>query len=672
MNTHHQIHRARRTVGRNSHVPACLECRARKAKVCSKTQPCGPCVRHGRTCVYASKVARTPLTREHLTAVETRLQILESALGKLFPAGDIQAITLDLLHSEPSSTNLEDEPAQSESAFLHDPSRQDLSSEALAGLSSPGTEGELHAGAGLTVSEQTQYLDNYFSYYHVLYPLLTEHSFRQAIASDPSAPAFRLLMQLVLAIGAWISPQSRPGVDRELFVEAQNQLKKMPLAHQADLPIIQALILLSDLAQKLSSAEESDHYTGTALRLALSMSLHTEPLAGMLSELDKEVRRRVWWSVYCAESCSAKLYGRPLLLPEDKLITVNVVSNIQEKVPKHCLHRKALTPSSTTLPPQTDDTTIYTGLIQQSSYHRMANNIYRRFLSTPSITPANVDQANQTIDDWHRSSSFCVQVGHRSSRPEWHFVARRRQILCDRSLRLLIHRPMLLQWLRWRQSSPSQSASTTTTAPSELDQAYQSEAGDAEDHAHARCRAQGLEIARTTIATITELISNHRQSQLTLAFTLCAPPLPSSPPARSFPKYALFHALLVPLVHMKADPWSSVSISCVHDLDKAKTVLDHLPIENDAQTRYFATALRYLLEIATSTKDKDNDDDKGQSGLGGCAQTQTQAAAVDVAVRGVQGHVNNDIFDSKELALLETTRKLGVARELDFSDWLDL
>jgi hypothetical protein len=78
---------------------------------------------------------------------------------------------------------------------------------------------------------------------------------------------------------------------------------------------------------------------------------------------------------------------------------------------------------------------------------------------------------------------------------------------------------MLIQWLRWKRPSPSQSA-TTTTAPSDLDQAYQQADGDVEDYAHARCRTQGLEIARTTIAMITELISNHRYSQLTLAFTL--------------------------------------------------------------------------------------------------------------------------------------------------------
>ncbi|BCS19761.1 GAL4-like domain-containing transcription factor [Aspergillus puulaauensis] len=85
--------------GRNSHVPACLECRARKAK-CSKTQPCAPCARNNRDCVYSSKVNRTPLTREHLTAVESRLQLLESALGRLFPSGELEAITRALLIEE--------------------------------------------------------------------------------------------------------------------------------------------------------------------------------------------------------------------------------------------------------------------------------------------------------------------------------------------------------------------------------------------------------------------------------------------------------------------------------------------------------------------------------------------------------------------------------------------
>jgi hypothetical protein len=188
---------------------------------------------------------------------------------------------------------------------------------------------------------------------------------------------------------------------------------------------------------------------------------------------------------------------------------------------------QALTSSSTLLPAPTDDTTIYTGLNQQSSYHRMANSIYHRLLSSPAVTPKDVDEAQQKIDAWHRSLSFCVQLGYRSARPEWHFTARRRQILCDQSLRLLIYRPMLLHWYGLRGSSPNSNSEPT----------YQ----DQDTAGEARCRAQGLKIARTTIAMITDSFSNRHYSRLTLSFTLwgslicgTAPPTTSCNDADNF------------------------------------------------------------------------------------------------------------------------------------------
>ncbi|KAL5041489.1 hypothetical protein BDW71DRAFT_212072 [Aspergillus fruticulosus] len=152
------------------------------------------------------------------------------------------------------------------------------------------------------------------------------------------------------------------------------------------------------------------------------------------------------------------------------------------------------------LPARTDSPTIYTGLIQQSSYHRMANRIYRRLLSSPAITQQDVYEAEQMINAWHRDSLFCGGPRNHPSQPEWYFTARRRQILCDQSLRLLIYRPMLLQWLR---GSPG------TIGPGHPDSA-----------GAAHCRAQGLKIARTTIAMIADSLSTNRYSRLTLAFTL--------------------------------------------------------------------------------------------------------------------------------------------------------
>lgn len=312
----------------------------------------------------------------------------------------------------------------------------------------------------------------------------------------------------MLAIGCWLTPGAREGLDHALFNQAQDQMQKNPLARKPDITLIQALVLLGDFAQKHASPEESSQYIGDAVQTALTLKLHIDPREQHSDELDKEIRRRVWWSVYCAESCSAKICGRPLLLPEETLITTKHVSNIHENVrlitpcwnfaKGHGMH--VLTCASSSFPAETDNTTIYTGLIQQSSYHRMANTICRRLLSTPVMTPQEVDEAEQMINAWHNSSSFCVQLIDRASRPEWHFIARRRQILYDQSLRLLIHRPLLLQWFKWK---------SLDSGP----------AGD-KYPAEERCRAKSLKLAQKTISTITDLISNGGYSKLTLAFTL--------------------------------------------------------------------------------------------------------------------------------------------------------
>lgn len=161
---------------------------------------------------------------------------------------------------------------------------------------------------------------------------------------------------------------------------------------------------------------------------------------------------------------------------------------------------KALTSSSTSSSPQSDEATIYTGLIQQSSYHRLANRIYRRLLSCPDFTAQEVHEVEEMINEWHKGSLLCLQVTNPSSAPDWYLTARRRQVLCDRSLRLLIHRPLLLRWLKRK------SIDGKTLTPNHP--------------AEAQCRAQGLRIARTTIDLISDSFISCRYSRLTLSFTL--------------------------------------------------------------------------------------------------------------------------------------------------------
>lgn len=151
--------------------------------------------------------------------------------------------------------------------------------------------------------------------------------------SPANETAWLILVNMILAVGAWIHPDGTD--DEAMYYEQEKQnMQGISMFGSGNITLVQALVLLSDVAQRQGSPEESWQYVGAAMRIAMSLNLHVEPseLNLNLSPLNNEIRRRVWWTVYCSENCSAKIYARPLLLPEDILITVNPVSNIPEKV----------------------------------------------------------------------------------------------------------------------------------------------------------------------------------------------------------------------------------------------------------------------------------------------------------------------------------------------------
>lgn len=186
--------------------------------------------------------------------------------------------------------------------------------------------------------EELKFVDNYFAYYHTIYPILHQDSFRSVQVGQPAPLHWPVLTNMVLAFGAWLSPDAHHNLDKVYFARAEEYFEKSFMKGPANLTLVQALILLSEFAQKQGSPEKSRRYIGSAVQTSVALNLQMEPQDPKSTELDKEVCRRVWWSVYCAESCSAKIYGRPLSLPEDALMTVKPVSNIRENVRLSSFH----------------------------------------------------------------------------------------------------------------------------------------------------------------------------------------------------------------------------------------------------------------------------------------------------------------------------------------------
>ena len=266
--------------------------------------------------------------------MEERLQFLESVLGRLFPSGEMEAITRALLVDESPNDRLppldpmilddilaNDQSLSSQSDTDH---HMDVETQHQSSVDTPESL--------VSSEEEREFLNNYFEYYHTLYPILHEGTFRLEYDSQSPSPYWPMLKKMVLAIGAWLTRNAFQDLDKKYFAQAQDLFQKITLKEKGDITLVQGLVLLSEFAQKQASPEESGHYIGTAVRTAVALHLHIEPSDPHLSELVREIRRRVCWSAYCSESCSAKIYGRPLLLPEDMLITVKPVSNIHESV----------------------------------------------------------------------------------------------------------------------------------------------------------------------------------------------------------------------------------------------------------------------------------------------------------------------------------------------------
>ncbi|GFF47667.1 regulatory protein GAL4 [Aspergillus udagawae] len=288
----------------------------------------------------------------HLTEVENRVQMLEMALDRLFPAGEVDSVLRLVLngdlpqdkghtlqdcvekmqHASDFSLSSTSEEAPSDIPLELSPAAQYNGVDTLLGVfNQPVRPDEINSA-----KEDTRLVDCYFSTYHTMYPLVHEATFRSELENPTlrsNSSAWPILRDMVLAFGAWLSPEG-PETYAKYYDRAKSHLQRVSIFTGANLSMVQALVLLSDFAQRQGSPDESQQYSGMAIQMAVNLNLYREPAqqSPPRSLLTQEIQRRVWWSVYCLGSCSAKMYGRPLLLPEDSLITVNFPSNINDSV----------------------------------------------------------------------------------------------------------------------------------------------------------------------------------------------------------------------------------------------------------------------------------------------------------------------------------------------------
>ena len=97
-------------------------------------------------------------------------------------------------------------------------------------------------------------------------------------------------------------------------------MQYLPSIHEeSSLLFVETLALVGYYMQNLGERDAAFLYVGTALRMAIALALHQEVRSSQLDEVQKERRRRVWWSVYSMDRILTIKSGNPIMVQDEDI-----------------------------------------------------------------------------------------------------------------------------------------------------------------------------------------------------------------------------------------------------------------------------------------------------------------------------------------------------------------
>ncbi|KAI9732085.1 MAG: lactose regulatory protein lac9 and GAL4-like protein [Cirrosporium novae-zelandiae] len=393
-------------------------------------------------------------------------------------------------------------------------------------------------------------IDAYFRSYHTTYPFIHEPTFRaqyNELIKRPEKHAWHMLLNSVLALGAWTTGNENSNLDDAFYREARRYSEDESIFESGSIAMVQALLLLSNYAQKRNRPNTGWNYLGLAVRMAVSLGLHREFPDWNISLLQKEMRRRVWWGLFIFDSGASTTFGRPILLPDSDIVDVEHVLNIPDEL---------LTPATKIVPHEVSEPTLYSSLIAQSTFHLSTNSISNRLLAIHPLTASETLTLDKSIDSWNANLPWYFQPSVPSpSANEWFTLARYRLQWRAWNLRIILTRPIVLSWVMQRIGLGHRSL---------------------EDHEddnqpeHKQCRELCLRSARNTITSIQEYISSYEtMSRLGGWYTL----------------FFLFQASLIPLIFLLTIPTDPAAPEWLDDIKTVKALLMQVSPKNGLARR---------------------------------------------------------------------------------------
>ncbi|OKL61014.1 hypothetical protein UA08_03118 [Talaromyces atroroseus] len=243
----------------------------------------------------------------------------------------------------------------------------------------------------------------------------------------------------IYSVNQWVGDEGPPGLS--YFNDA---LTFLPDLHEgASVLFVEVLGLVAYYMQNLNRRDAAFLYIGAASRMAVSLGLHQElPNTVAMDSVEREHRRRVWWSIYSMDQIISVKSGNPSSMQED---------GIETNMPSQCLETESSDYSATILSRYTELSKIL-GQTMRGVYGT-AHNSSLQLMET-------VREIDSCLEIWFTSLPECLISDYGNI---FHSPIRRESIsvfLHYHQCINLIARPLIFHLIRKQLQSYSDSSST--------------------------------------------------------------------------------------------------------------------------------------------------------------------------------------------------------------------
>ncbi|GAA5890430.1 hypothetical protein JCM6882_002918 [Rhodosporidiobolus microsporus] len=392
-----------------------------------------------------------------------------------------------------------------------------------SGKSAASPSSTVGSTSALSPEQLERYVSAYFRVFHLQYPIVHEASFRAQLAEivpRPGGKGWNLLHAVVLGIGSMCVTGESEATEALALYERATLGVNAAMFETASLTAVQAFVLLGNYAQKLNHPSAGSIFLGIALRMAINLGMHCEASGKTLSPFEQEMRRRVWWGLYCFDSGAQLTFGHPSTLPVAG-VDVLPMLNVQDS---------HFTPASLVRPPPCDTATAYSSMIYQCFFHAVAAQIISFITSRPSISAQDALRLQGDLQQLQNA----LPPYFFAAQPPWFDFARHKLAWRLDNLRMVIGRQIFLRV-----------SLAQTPASREEEEAWE------------KCVACASEVIRS-VSKFTEM---GMRSVTEWWYAL----------------HFLFPAVFIPLIALRVRPSSPRALDWVVSIQSAKVVLERVP-----------------------------------------------------------------------------------------------